>query len=138
MSFSFPVHSKQEQAKIALNNARNIQMAKLRQLQIYKAIRSKINTLSSTDAAHDDDISKMNTAAANAEALRIANQRRMQEEFNNATNAEALRIANQRRMQEEFNKANAAANAAANTTAVPHNKSFGLNNLLKKINSKKH
>ena len=51
MSFSFPIRSKQEEAKIALNNARIIQLAKLRQLQLYEAIHSKINNVSSNDVA---------------------------------------------------------------------------------------
>ena len=50
MSFSFPIRSKQEQAKIAAVNAHNSNMNALRQLQLYNAIQLKLQMLANAPA----------------------------------------------------------------------------------------
>jgi len=128
MNFSFPIRSKQEEAKVALNNARIIQLAKLRQLQLYEAIRSKINNVSSTDVAQ-----KLSEDKARDDAILKHNQEEAKKAAAAAA-AEEHRLAVQKHIQEEAKKA-----AAAASNNVAHNhKSFGLNKLLKKINYKKH
>jgi hypothetical protein len=127
MNFSFPIHSKQEQAKIALNNARSIQMAKLGLLKLYEDMQSKKNKLASNNS-----VQKLSDEKENDDAVR----KYIQEEAKKAAAAAAAeehRLAVQKHIQEEAKKAAAAAAAAA-----PPNKSFGLNKLLKKINYKKH
>ena len=65
MNFSFPIHSKQEQAKIALNNARSIQMAKLGLLKLYEDMQSKKNKLASNNSAQ-----KLSDEKENDDAVR--------------------------------------------------------------------
>ena len=162
MSFSFPIRSKQEEAKIALNNARIIQLAKLRQLQLYEAIHSKINNVSSTDVAeklsedkarenailkhNQEEAKKAADAAAEAQAQAQA-QARAQAQAAAAAAAQAqaqaqaqaaaaAAAAEKHRIAIQKHIQEEANKASAAAAAASSNKSFGINKLLKKINIK--